>query len=259
MGGCRIVGPPMTHRLRPAPAPAIVLGGLVLVIGLLVLAMFGPFGATVRAEDEAYIGVDALDDFYEPPVLRVPVGTTVEWEMAGRNPHTVTADDTSFDSGVVKPGGSYEQTFDQPGVYPYYCTLHGSPGKGMAGTIVVGDAPLPGGGGTRGRDPVPAQPGKTIDVPADQPSIQAAVDVAKPGDLVLVAPGTYDEGVIVLTPYLTIRGTDRNTVILEGGDKLANGIHVIEADGVTVENMTARHYQLNGFYWTGSTATVVRT
>ena len=120
----------------------------------------------------------------------------------------------------------------------------------MAGTIVVGDAPLPG-GGTRGRDPVPAQPGQTIDVPADQPTIQAAVDIAKPGDLVLVAPGTYDEGVVVLTPYLTIRGTDRNTVILDGGDKLANGIHVIEADGVTVENMTARHYQLNGFYWTG--------
>jgi hypothetical protein len=30
-----------------------------------------------------------------------------------------------------------------------------------------------------------------------------------------------------------------------------NGIFVVEADGVAVENMTARNYTSNGFYWTG--------
>ena len=54
---------------------------------------------------------------------------------------------------------------------------------------------------------------------------------------------------VVTTPYLTIRGMDRNDTILEGDFELANGIHVIEADGVAVENLTARHYLLNGFYW----------
>ena len=54
---------------------------------------------------------------------------------------------------------------------------------------------------------------------------------------------------MVTTPYLTIRGMDRNDTILEGDFELANGIHVIEADGVAVENLTARHYLLNGFYW----------
>jgi phospholipase D-like protein len=53
----------------------------------------------------------------------------------------------------------------------------------------------------------------------------------------------------VTTPFLTIRGTNRNRVILDGGFSRSNGIHVIEADGVAVENMTARHYQANGFYW----------
>ncbi len=40
-------------------------------------------------------------------------------------------------------------------------------------------------------------------------------------------------------------------MILDGGFELENGIRVIEADGVTVENMTARNYTVNGFFWTG--------
>ena len=56
----------------------------------------------------------------------------------------------------------------------------------------------------------------TIKVPADYPTIQAAVDAAKPGDLVLVAPGVYKEAVKVTTDDLTIRGLDRNKVILDG-------------------------------------------
>jgi hypothetical protein len=94
--------------------------------------------------------------------------------------------------------------------------------------------------------------GTTINVPDDQPTIQAAVDAAQPGDLVLIAPGTYNEAVDVETENLTIRGLDRNEVILDGQFKLENGIRVL-ADGVAVENMTARNYTANGFFWTGIT------
>ena len=87
-------------------------------------------------------------------------------------------------------------------------------------------------------------------VPGDADTIQGGVDLAAPGDLVLVGPGVYDEAVVVTTPFLTIRGTDRNRVILDGGFTLDNGIQVIEADGVAIENMTARNYILNGFFWT---------
>jgi hypothetical protein len=124
----------------------------------------------------------------------------------------------------------------------------------MAGMIVVGDVPLPGGGGTDvgpGREPVPSGSGVTIRVPEDQATIQGAVNAAEPGDLVLIGPGVYHEAVRVLTPYLTIRGIDRNRVILDGDLMLPNGIHVIEADGVVVENLTARHYRVNGVYWSG--------
>lgn len=88
-------------------------------------------------------------------------------------------------------------------------------------------------------------------VPEQYETIQKAVDAAKPKDLILVGPGVYREEVEVFkTPRLTIRGTDRNEVILDGEFVRSNGIVTTE-DGVVMENMTARNFGYNGFYWTG--------
>ncbi len=96
---------------------------------------------------------------------------------------------------------------------------------------------------------------EAIRVPQDQSSIQAAVDSAQDGDLILVGKGVYNEAVDVARDDLedlTIRGVDRNEVILDGEFELENGIRVLDTDGVVVENMTARNYISNGFFWTGS-------
>jgi hypothetical protein len=105
-----------------------------------------------------------------------------------------------------------------------------------------------------------ASNGRTLTVPGQYKTIQAAVDASKPGDLILVSPGVYHEAVDVTpdakkqtSPHdITIRGVDRNAVILDGQFKLENGIRVLGADGIVVENMTARDYLSNGFYWTGA-------
>lgn len=86
-------------------------------------------------------------------------------------------------------------------------------------------------------------------VPEEYETIQIAVDEAEEGDLVLVSPGVYKESVTVTTDDIVIRGLDRNEVILDGEFEKDNGIRVLEADGVAVENMTARNYTTNGFYW----------
>jgi len=93
--------------------------------------------------------------------------------------------------------------------------------------------------------------GRTRLVPQDYPTIQAAVDAADPGDLVLIERGTYREEVQVSTPGLTLRGVDRNEVVIDGEFQRANGVSVLFADGVAVENMTAIKNTSNGFFWSG--------
>ncbi len=93
--------------------------------------------------------------------------------------------------------------------------------------------------------------GTTRHVPDDYPTIQAAVDAAKPGDLVLIERGIYRESVDVGTPGLTIRGVDRNEVVIDGEFERANGIQVLFTDGVAVENLTTMNHTLNGVFWSG--------
>ena len=91
-----------------------------------------------------------------------------------------------------------------------------------------------------------------LSVPGDYPTIDAAIAVAAKGDVILLAPGTYDGGITVPEdkPGITIRGSDRNTVVFDGAGVRSNAIEV-EADEVTLENLSAHDYVENGFYWDG--------
>lgn len=89
-------------------------------------------------------------------------------------------------------------------------------------------------------------------VPGDHPTIQEAVDAARSGDLVLIDAGTYHEAVSVATPGVTIRGVDRNEVVLDGEHELINGV-AVTADGVAIENLTVHSYRQNGVLLNGAT------
>ncbi|HEC23774.1 MAG TPA: hypothetical protein ENI95_12750 [Chloroflexi bacterium] len=82
--------------------------------------------------------ISIADSSFNPAEVTVSVGTTVTWEHNGSLPHTVTADDGSFDSDTLRGGDTFSFTFTEPGTYPYYCRFHGgSGGVGMSGVIIV--------------------------------------------------------------------------------------------------------------------------
>jgi hypothetical protein len=111
--------------------------------------------------------------------------------------------------------------------------------------------PSPAATGDPATDAAAEWSGETRLVPQDYPTIQAAVDAAAPGDLVLIDRGIYREEVRVTTPGLTIRGVDRNEVVIDGEFQRPNGVSVVFADGVAVENITAINNTGNGFFWSG--------
>jgi hypothetical protein len=86
------------------------------------------------------------------------------------------------------------------------------------------------------------------EVPSEYPTIQAAVDAARPGDLVRIAPGTYREQVVVPAAKrdLVIRGLDRNRVVLDGGNGRRRAGIAVHASGVAIENLTVRGYASDG-------------
>jgi len=238
---------------------------IVVAVGALLLAACGAdpdlTGLAAGGRAAAPATITTLDNVFGPTaadqVQRVEVGARVSWVNNGKNDHDIVpigGDGWGVEAADFRPGASYSHTFSEEGVYEYYCSLHGTENGGMKGRLLVGAVPDPGEEAPTATDDVVAGPsGDTVRVPADQPSIQAAVDAAAPGDLILVAPGVYKEAVTVdeTKPYLTIRGEDRNTTILDGEFEEANGIFVVKAKGVAVENLTARNYTKNGFYWTG--------
>ncbi|MFF1649292.1 nitrous oxide reductase family maturation protein NosD [Streptomyces sp. NPDC058240] len=97
-------------------------------------------------------------------------------------------------------------------------------------------------------------------------SIQKAVDAARPGDTVVVLPGTYRESVLVTKPGLTLRGSGSGTVLrpAEPGAKAANacaktgsGVCVLgraggTVDGVRIDSLTVSGFKKNGVWasWT---------
>ena len=56
--------------------------------------------------------------------LHVRAGTRVRWINQDQVQHSVTADDGTFDSGLIEPGAAWERVFDRAGQYTYHCAPH---------------------------------------------------------------------------------------------------------------------------------------
>ena len=98
-----------------------------------------PRAVRVQAVDPGQTG-DRLR--FDPSELEVAAGTTLLVANVGGKPHTLTADDGSFDTGVVEPGAqggrfagrNASVTLNQAGTFKFHCEVHPA---AMKGTVTV--------------------------------------------------------------------------------------------------------------------------
>src|SRR5688572_25451998 len=104
---------------------------------------------TAEAATTVDVGITQGPFRWTPGTLNVTTGDTVRWKIANvPAPHTITSDgcgdprfgECLFDSPQLTagtPADTFVYTFDTPGIYRYYCRIHGTPGGvGQAGVVV---------------------------------------------------------------------------------------------------------------------------
>ena len=118
-----------------------------LILTILILALQFAVQSAPAANSHHVVVINQLR--YQPPSLTVRVGDEIEWKNEGIFSHTVTANDGSFDSGLIDPGHSWQMTIKKTGTIAYHCRPH----PNMTAELIVQG---PGGQGTQPQ-PRPAQ------------------------------------------------------------------------------------------------------
>jgi len=107
--------------------------------------------------------ISMLDSCFSGTAHFAPSDTTITITNNGFMPHSLTAVDGSFDTGLLEAGVSADLSVSEPGIYQVFCSLHGTAaGEGMAGVLVVGEA-------------VPASMSAPLDVSSFEASVEEKV------------------------------------------------------------------------------------
>jgi len=142
-------------------------------------------------------GSVTIADFdFTPATITVNQGDTVTWNNNGPTPHSATANDGSFDTGILKKGQTSSHTFNQAGTFSYFCKPH----PFMKATVVVQAAQSGGGTGGSGSSDTGGSSGTS-------------------GDTGAAASQSDDGG-----PALPNTGSDSGAMLLLGGLMLLLGI-----------------------------------
>jgi plastocyanin len=136
----------------------------------------------IQATDPAREG-DKLR--FDPPQLEVQAGSTLVVANIGGKPHTLTADDGSFDTGTITPGAeggrfagtSATLTLPKAGTFPFHCEVHPAAMKGVL--TVTGEAAA-GGGGAAAASTAPNQASVSMQ---DLKFVEPEVSVAPGGEV----------------------------------------------------------------------------
>ena len=115
------------------------------VLGIFAIGLFAVPGAfadatVTNAPGSSTPGCEETDSCFIPSTATIEEGGIVTWENTDNAAHTATGGSATdgpsgvFDSSLIMAGGSYSNTFDTAGTYPYLCMVH----PWMVGTVIVG-------------------------------------------------------------------------------------------------------------------------
>lgn len=88
------------------------------------------------------VALDIQDNAFTQRVVVVKAGTEISWTNQGRNEHNVRPSiEGAFEPistlDLAEKGDSASITFDEPGDFPYFCSLHGTATRGQTGRVIV--------------------------------------------------------------------------------------------------------------------------
>ena len=125
------------HSRMRSVASILVMAAVLLLLVSCSLGTLGPAGGFVLAagpKGPQTHTVAIREAEFQPAVLTVKVGDTVEWRNDDIVPHTATSTEPKkFDSGILPVGSSWKYVVTKRGTYFYNCTLH----PNMKGTLIV--------------------------------------------------------------------------------------------------------------------------
>ncbi len=128
LAGCASAGAPTGYQAAESSKVTSTLGGVATSIS------GGAEGAEAEATETTTVSME--NHRFMPATITIPAGSTVTWVNNEQGvPHTTTSDTGLWDSGNMSTGQTYSRRFDEPGTYPYNCTLHRD--QGMVGTVIV--------------------------------------------------------------------------------------------------------------------------
>ena len=87
--------------------------------------------AAPAAQETAMVSIDNFS--FTPMDITIPAGGQVTWTNKDDVPHTVVSVDHQFKSKTLDTDEKFSFTFQNPGTYEYFCSVHPK----MTGKIVV--------------------------------------------------------------------------------------------------------------------------
>ena len=115
-----------------------------MIIAIVLLGLFTAWPTTATPPYTAIV-IDSGSPYFVPKSATVFSGAPIRWDNPTATDHTIThvgcmtdGDACAFDSGIVRPSGSFTLQELEPGRYPYLCRTHPI----MNGVVTVTDTAM---------------------------------------------------------------------------------------------------------------------